>query len=299
MKRVLVLHRWGMGDMILATPMLKSLFLSGFRVDLVINSEVNYEVIEDAPFINHIYLIKNNWEYARFFLRYDYLVATAGTNPLKVKKLNYIIQAKEVLALSQERDIHRIDMNLKVVEKLLSKVDKEPYIKVIQESVFLKKYLKSGKNIGFSIGSTANQKFKRWGVKRYIALIERLEGNKLVFIGPDELELEKELLTLDVNVVKCSLKESVKLISALDLMVGNDNGLMHIAYATKTATVTLFGMTNEKETGSYRQNSTALSLEMECRPCFDSLTDRVGCDSYECLVNIELSEVIKACQKYL
>ncbi len=299
MKKILVIHTWGMGDIILATPMLKSLTLNGYQVDLVLSSKINLTIIKQAPFLNNVFVIKKKWEFVKFFKHYDYVVATAGTSPRKVNLLNWIIHAKDVFSLVQEKNIHRIDMNLKIVAPLLNKIDREPYIYIPNMNKIIERYLTKQKNIGFAIGSGTNQQFKRWDIQKFRELISKIGGNKLVFIGPDELELEKQILDLEVTVVKASIEETIKLISKLDLLVGNDNGLMHIAYATKINTVTIFGMTNEKETGGYRKNSESIFLEMSCRPCFDPATDKLGCLSLDCLKNLNVEEVYIRCQKFL
>jgi ADP-heptose:LPS heptosyltransferase len=208
------------------------------------------------------------------------------------------IRAKKVFGSIQERDLHRIDMNLKIVESLLKKRTKEPYIYIDKNKTILRKYLKQNKkNIGFAVGSGSKQKFKRWG--KYKELIKNINGNKLLFIGPDEKELEAEYQDLDVTIVKESLEDTVNIIAHLDLLVGNDNGLMHVGYAAKINTVTIYGMTNEKETGGYRENNHAVFLEMPCRPCFDPSTDYVGCQTFDCLLNLQEQKVLSACQKYL
>jgi len=298
MKKVLVVHSWGMGDMILATPMLKSLKLSGYRVDLIVLSQINKQLLQNNDFIDNIFVLHSKWQFIRFFRSYDYLVSTAGTNPKKIHQLNLLIGAKKVFTAAQEKDLHRIDMNLKIVSELLTKQVKDPYIYINDNRSIIKKYLKDGmKNIGFAVGSGAKQKFKRWN--GYKELIAKLKGNKLLFIGPDELELEAVYKDLDVTIVKENLEDTIKIISQLDLLVGNDNGLMHIGYATKINTVTIYGMTNEKETGGYRKNNKNVFLDMECRPCFDPATDKVGCQTYDCLKMLPEKQVEEVCQKFL
>ena len=298
MKKVLVVHSWGMGDMILATPMLKSLKLSGYRVDLIVLSQINKQLLQNNDFIDNIFVLDSKWQFIKFFRSYDYLVSTAGTNPKKIRQLNLLIGAKKVFTAAQEKDLHRIDMNLKIVSELLTKQVKDPYIYINDNKSIIKKYLKDGmKNIGFAVGSGAKQKFKRWD--SYKELISKLKGNKLLFIGPDEVELEAVYKDLDVTVVKENLEDTIKIISQLDLLVGNDNGLMHIGYATKINTVTIYGMTNEKETGGYRKNNKSVFLDMECRPCFDPATDKVGCQTYDCLKMLPVKQVEEICQKFL
>ncbi len=291
--KILVIHSWGLGDLIMATPMLKSLSKSGHSVDLALFSKANGIILKKNNFLENIFYISSKLDFLRFFRKYDALVATAGTNPKKIEFLAKILGIKKVFASFQEKDIHRIDMNLKIVKSLLKEIDKEPYIYVPQIDV--SKYLEKTTNIGFAVGSGAKQKFKRWD--KFKELIKKIEGNKLIFIGPDEKELEKEFK--EFKIVKEPLENVIALISNLDLMVGNDNGLMHIAYATNINTVTAFGMTNEKETGGYRENNKSVFLEMECRPCFNPATDEIGCNSIDCLKNLEVEKVWKACQEFL
>lgn len=291
--KILVIHSWGLGDLIMATPMLKSLSKSGHSVDLALFSKANGIILKKNNFLENIFYISSKLDFLRFFRKYDALVATAGTNPKKIEFLAKILGIKKVFTSFQEKDIHRIDMNLKIVKSLLKEIDKEPYIYVPQIDV--SKYLEKTTNIGFAVGSGAKQKFKRWD--KFKELIKKIEGNKLIFIGPDEKELEKEFK--EFKIVKEPLENVIALISNLDLMVGNDNGLMHIAYATNINTVTAFGMTNEKETGGYRENNKSVFLEMECRPCFNPATDEIGCNSIDCLKNLEVEKVWKACQEFL
>ncbi len=282
----------------MATPMLRSLHKSGHSVDLALFNSANKILLKSNGFLQNIFVISSMLDYLKLLWRYDALVATAGTNPKKVRLLAKLLGIKSVFSASQEKDIHRIDMNLKIVQPLLTKIEKEPNIYINGNEEILKKYLKEDeKNIGFAVGSGSKQSFKRW--HGYRELIKKTSGNKLLFIGPDELELEKEFLHEDVTVVKENLEDTIKLISKLDLIVGNDNGLMHMAYATKRNSVTIYGMTNEKETGGYRQNNEAVFLDMECRPCFDPATDRVGCKTYDCLRELSVEEVWKTCQKFL
>jgi len=114
------------------------------------------------------------------------------------------------------------------------------------------------------------------------------------FIGSDEKDLEKEYKNLDVKIVKENLLDTIFLISNLDLLVGNDNGLMHIGYATNINTITIFGMTNEKETGGYRRNNKSVFLEMDCRPCFHTTISKAQCKDLNCLKKLELQQVEKA-----
>ena len=65
MKKVLVFHSWGIGDLIMATPMLRTLAINGYKVDLFLTSEANSLVIKNAPFINRVFVSRS---YLNIFL---------------------------------------------------------------------------------------------------------------------------------------------------------------------------------------------------------------------------------------
>lgn len=297
--RILVVHSWGLGDLIMATPMLRSLASSGHIVDIALFSQVNQVLLKGNDFLNNIFVIQSKMDYLKLlFRRYDVLIATAGMDPQKVEKFNVIVRAKDICTAKQEKDLHRIEMNLKIAQKYIVTQIEEPYIYINDNEKILQKYLqKDKKNIAFAVGSGANQKFKRWW--GFEELSKRLDGNILVFIGPDEKELKERYEKLNVKIVEESLEDTIKLIASMDLVIGNDNGVMHMAYATKCNSVTIYGMTNEKETGGYRKNSKSVFLDMECRPCFDPATDRVGCDTYDCLSNLSVERVWRVSQQFL
>ena len=296
--KILVIHSWGMGDMIMATPMLKSLHASGHKIDAALFSEANKTILKGNDFLNRIYLFGSKLELLKLAFRYDALVATAGTDPKKIRRLGKLLGIKRIYASAQQKDVHRIDMNLRVAAPILSEVVREPYIyEPVATPEIMQRFVSDRKRIGFAVGSGRKQAFKRW--RGFQKLMDSIEGQKFLFIGPDERELAEEYRNKDVIVVEESLENTIAMIRKLDLLVGNDNGLMHIGYASKINTVTIYGMTNEKEIGGYYANNKAVHMDMACRPCFDSSTDALGCGTLECLKNLSTEKVWRACREFL
>jgi len=295
MAKVGVFHSWGMGDLILLTPMLRSLQLSGHQVELILTKDYT-PILRGASFIERIWVIDKWWELGRFSRKFDYLIGSAGISPSKLHWLGKLWGVKEVFGGQQIPNLHRIEMNLKIAEPLLRKKNREPYIYLAPENE-ISHYLKKGvKNIGFGVGSGKLQKFKRWG--KFRELIDKIEGHKLIFIGPDERELEKEFKGMG-ELLKIELEKLPGLIAKLDLLVGNDNGIMQIGYGVGVNCVTIFGMTNHLETGGYRPNNLPIYLPLKCRPCFDPSTDQIGCQKYTCLTQLSVEKVLEKCQKFL
>ncbi len=101
--------------------------------------------------------------------------------------------------------------------------------------------------VGIYPGSGANATFRRWGVGNYVALIERYK-DRYAFVllgGPDERDLQADLKDIDgvFNLIdSMSLKEVAWFLKhTIDLLVGNDGGLLHVAESQAVATVGIFG----------------------------------------------------------
>ncbi|BAF70360.1 glycosyltransferase family 9 protein [Nitratiruptor sp. SB155-2] len=300
MKKILIFHNGGIGDTIMATPIMQMLYDNGYEIDLILHSVLNKTILTGLDKFENIYVIDKKIHLLFFalknFKKYDYLVGTVGADVNKLQKLALLLGVKEWFGKSNGKDRHRIDENIDVIKRLLhrSQVKRSPYIYLRKNEKIIEKYIdKNRKNLGFAIGSGKNQKFKRWGIENYKELFKKYQDeNILVFIGPDEMDLKKQLRECkNITVVNESLKDTIAIINHLDLLVGNDNGLMHIGYALKKKTLTLHGMTNRLEIGGYNEKiNHYIDLELSCRQseCFDSKIWGIRCikDSFECLDKI-------------
>jgi heptosyltransferase-3 len=113
------------------------------------------------------------------------------------------------------------------------------------------------------LGPTANWHVKMWPPERFVELAHRLTwiGGPLprsrvaILGGPGEQERRMAAPVLEalpdaIDLVgKLSLPEVAAVLACADLYVGNDSGLMHIAAATGTPTLGLFGPTPASEYG--------------------------------------------------
>ena len=88
---------------------------------------------------------------------------------------------------------------------------------------------------------------------------------------------------------KTSLRQLCGLIGRCQLFLTNDSGPMHIADSLGIPLVALFGSTDAKKTGPYRQG-TVLQKEVECSPCFE----RECPIDFRCMKGIQVDEVLKS-----
>ncbi len=159
----------------------------------------------------------------------------------------------------------------------------------------------SRKTVALGVGST-NSRAKRWHAESYAKLNDLLQneaGANVILVGAkDETEVAREVYAGAekkplILTGKTNLAEAVALLSEIDLLVSNDMGLAHIAPAVGTATIVIFGPTNEKTTQPI--GSEIIRKPVDCAPCMlrDCPID------HRCMTRISPEEVFEKAKKIL
>ncbi len=122
---------------------------------------------------------------------------------------------------------------------------------------------------------------KRWPLEHYAELIRQLasahaELRFAILGGGSDRSLGEHLA--QTHLQRCldltgrtSLPEMVEWVRLSELMVTNDTGPMHVAAALNKPVVALFGPTEPRRTGPYRQQAEALRISLPCAPCLKSV----------------------------
>ena len=146
---------------------------------------------------------------------------------------------------------------------------------------------------------------RRWAPDRFAAvaekIIEQFHSRLILLGGPADRQIAASIeygIHSDVDNLsgKIPVEELPYIISRLDLLITNDSGPMHIAAATKTPLVAIFGPEDPMLFGPY----TAPELfrivykQMNCRPC-----NNKHCPSPTCLDQIMPEEVHRYCIELL
>lgn len=100
---------------------------------------------------------------------------------------------------------------------------------------------------------------------------------------------------------KTSLKELIEIMSQARAVITTDSGPMHIAIATGTPTIALFGPTT-KEFGFYPvfENTRVVEHDtLECRPCHVHGGNTCPLQHHRCMKDLSVSQVISALKKYI
>lgn len=160
--------------------------------------------------------------------------------------------------------------------------------------------------IGIHAGTSTfkNHAHRRWPKENFVQLINQLPDAHFVLFGAlDEIKINQEIKASADNserVTICTgktIREVAAIIGELDLFVSNDSGLMHIAAAMDTPTVSILGPTNPNFIYPWHVKHSIVRLGLTCSPCFSYSPKPLRCrlqGKYTCLVQLPVESVVNA-----
>jgi len=160
-------------------------------------------------------------------------------------------------------------------------------------------------DLKIAINPGGDRENRRWRPEYYAEvadrIMERFPARLFLLGGPGEeaiaREIEGKMRHGALNLSgQLSLNDLTYLISRFDLLITNDSGPMHIAAATKTPLVALFGPEDPKLFGPYTEPELyrVIQKDVPCRPCGEK-----KCLRPSCLDLITPEEVLEACVELL
>lgn len=146
---------------------------------------------------------------------------------------------------------------------------------------------------------------KRWPQEHFVDLCQRLLKNSHLSIIFTGLTNEKHLVDPVANQLpqervhnlagELSFAEFVEVIRMSHLLISVDTCAIHIAYATQTPTLALFGPSNEEVWRPYNtKNQTVLHSHIECRPCDKNFQNNENCSHVNCMKQLTVDMVYQA-----
>lgn len=140
----------------------------------------------------------------------------------------------------------------------------------------------------------AKDTFKQWPFSHFIALgrlLQKKQGCHVFITGtPGEKDLVETIakqIPGAIPTIHLPLRSFAALLGQMDLMISNDTGAMHVAFAMKTPTVALFTPTNPMHCGPLdAKNVRVLAKPPTCTPCL-----KKKCLAPFCLMQISVDEV--------
>ncbi|MGB2868049.1 MAG: glycosyltransferase family 9 protein [Bacteroidota bacterium] len=147
---------------------------------------------------------------------------------------------------------------------------------------------------------------REWPVERYRELCTRLLArNNVLFVftaGKGEERLQDELVGYFPNDsfrwTAPGLDRLIALLSAADLLVSGNNGIMHLGAALGINQVALHGPTNAAKWGPLNRHATVVRSSCPDCPCLNLGFEYHRTDGY-CMAQISVDEVYDAAQRLL
>ncbi len=143
---------------------------------------------------------------------------------------------------------------------------------------------------------------KRWPAERLAQVASALcaDGYKIALVGGpmDGALLDVLRPHADVDLSGESLAVISACLARVQLMIGNDSGLVHVAGAHATPAVALFGPTSVKRWGP-REPGVAVTLGLSCAPCSNHGTRRCPLGHHDCMQKLSVAEVLSAARDRL
>lgn len=174
------------------------------------------------------------------------------------------------------------------------------------------RFLRKAEGPIFSIGVSGDGTLKRWGIKGWKLLGERIRelyGGSFLIIGSHEevpyADALSKLLSSSINTAgETSIKEFVALLSFADLHIGVDSGPLHVASALGRRCVGLFGPSNPFRWLPFAPPGMVKGVYkfLPCSPCYHRVRPCFKIKPYgvrPCMSSISVQDVLREVKEHM
>jgi len=338
LERVLIIRLSSIGDVVLATPVIRNLKekYPDCKIDFLVKSRY-YDLLKSNPLLNKVFCLKDGGGIPALTailkeikqVRYS-LILDLHRN-LRSRIINIMSRKEKSIGYKKPKlkrwflihfkknyynDIHTItQLYLKALEEY--GVDQKnicpelfPDETLTKKVTFLFEENDIHENeriIVFVPG--AGMMTKEWPIEYYSALgklLFKAYNPKIIVLGNEKDKEKAEILRDEFKENLLSLAgmttllEAAAIIKKANLVVTNDSGLMHISQAMDVPSVAIFGPT-VKEFGFFPQriHSPVIETELYCRPCSVFGSNRCKKEHFKCMKEISPDHVFQVCSKLL
>ena len=325
-QKLLIIPQNWLGDIVMSQTLLKKIKSNNPKtsIDILVNSSLK-NLVERMPEINKVIILDCNHRELGLFKRlrlakeikkssYDRsivlsrslkssLIPYFAKIPIRtgeLGELRYLLinDLKEFSKESRRKTASRYismysDNNEKLSENYYPSLDSNSEnIKNLSEKYDLKK---DKKVIIFAPGAAFGPS-KMWPVNKFRELGKKLNNDfKILILGSNNEKSIGNAIVTNKNMVnlcgKTSIADAVDLMHISKFCVSNDSGLMHLAAATNTKSISIYGSTSPDFTPPLTKNKDIHYKGMSCSPCFEK---KCKYGHYNCLVDIHSDDVFKS-----
>jgi heptosyltransferase I len=204
---------------------------------------------------------------------------------------------------SDVRRLHKVERNL-LIPRSLGWQDSHPEIQLAVPRAadtymddFFARASVTSPVFAINPFSSKGSTFKRWDLERYGKLVRKIKdelaAQVIVLWGPGEQGEAARLrdMTGGAALLCCptTVPQLFALFKRVDMYIGGDTGLMHLAALAGTPVVAIFGPTDHKINGPYGTGNVIVRKDVPCSPCKNK-----DCGDRRCLTEITVEEVFQA-----
>jgi ADP-heptose:LPS heptosyltransferase len=298
---VLVHLASGIGNIVLATPLLNALNQMGLVIDLLIHADYSdtLSLFRDWSAIRRVYDGRSSE--IRAPGTYDFIIPAIP--PFYWSRFSRLYK-------NNSKNIQR------PVDALFYQDEQEYYLAFARvlgypenRKPFYCLPIAPSENFGVTARTlilapgckTGEMAAKRWPY--FPQLAEAFDDVAVVGIADDLRRANGTALPLPRHVRlfidKLTLRETAELLAAAGAVVGNDSGLSHVAAAVGAPTVMLFGPTPHLSLGQLPPNVTVLRAGLECEPCWFRARLQACAAQIHCLQRVTVETVAREVRMFL
>lgn len=329
-KNILIIEVNWLGDVIFSTPLIRAIHekFKNARITCLVDGRVKDAILHN-PYVDEIITYDEKSTHKGFIAKakltgslrkkhFDLAVILhrsftkalmaflAGINErvgYDAKKRGFLLT--KAVEIPEER-LHKVEYFLKIAEAIgcvpskkkydffTSDKDRKNILRVLSEYGINKDDFLVVLNPG---GNWIPKQWTEEGFAEVGDILTEKYGAKIIISGAGkDLEKAKRIKSSMKNKAiifsgKTSLGELGALMERADFVISGDSGPMHIAVATGSNVVAIFGPTSPELTGPYGEGSYSIvQKDSGCEiPCYD-----LTCNDYKCMKSIKPSDVIEA-----
>jgi heptosyltransferase-3 len=327
--KILVIKLRAIGDVILATPVLENL-RQAFPLAQVdfLTEKPCAPIVEGHPAVHEVLVLDRKQKGASRALvrqvrqrRYDAVFDLFG-NPRSAvltwlsgapTRVGFMFRGRKYaynLKVEPRGDrVHEVEFNLDALRALqIPIVSRKLHVAVDAESENFAAQFWRGHKLQdrpvIGLNASGGWYTKRWPLENFARLGDRLhrELNAVVLLlwGPGELEevktIAQRMQAPSLLAPPANLKQLAALLSRLTLLISNDSGPLHLAAATGTRVVGLYGPTRPDLQGPWGDgHETVVKTGLPCLGC-NGVTCRIV--THDCMKKLEVEAVWEAAQNW-
>lgn len=335
-KRILIFATAGIGNLIMLTPMIRSLRrgIPDALITIAISPNGAKDVIEGSDLVDEIVVLDGKRKLKKMRDDWpDLAIAATHRGFMRAKRafrtgaryrLGFRYDYKDKLdtgflfthavplddsknEVEQGLDLIR-SLGLPQIRQLYMHVEEEDRVTagdILRDAGVRKGDLLVGIHAGLG---PDDPKGRCWPVNRFALLGDTLmedHGAKLAIVGgPAEVSVADKIASIMkenpiVLAGKTTLRQTAAVVEECSLFISNDGGPMHMAAAMGTPVIGIFGSTDSVRYGPYGENCFVVKSDLPCSPCHEHHSPTIECQNRDCLEAVSVDMVTQVASPLL